>query len=50
VLRRNARWALAGFPESTDPYAPLVELYRLGCMPIGYVRGEFVVWAPGVLS
>ena len=50
VLRRHGRWALGGLPDATDPFAPLVDLYRLGCMPIGYVRGEFVVWAPEVQS
>jgi hypothetical protein len=48
VLQRQARWTLGGLDENADPSTPLVQLYRLGCMPIGYVRGEFVVWVPQV--
>ena len=45
VLRRDARWKIAGMP-GVSPWAPLIELYKLGCMPIGYVKGEFVVYVP----
>jgi hypothetical protein len=31
-----------------DPSAPLIELYRLGCVPIGYSGGAFVVYVPAV--
>ena len=45
VLWRFARWQLAGMTEP-NPWEPLVKLYRLGAMPIGFVRGEFVVYCP----
>ena len=45
VLRRDARWKIAGMP-GVSPWAPLIELYKLGCMPIGYVKGKFVVYVP----
>lgn len=51
VLWRAARWRIYGV-SGPNPWEPLVELYRLGCAPIGYVRGEagdeFVVYAPEV--
>jgi hypothetical protein len=46
VMRRHARWMLAGLPAETDPWAPLVGLWRLGCLPLGYVQGELVVYVP----
>ena len=45
VLYRNARWVLVGM-EQPSPWEPLVEMFRLGCLPIGYVRGEFVIYCP----
>jgi len=27
-------------------WAPLVAMFKLGCQPIGYVEGEFVVYVP----
>lgn len=46
VLRQSARWEIfLHAPE--NPWAPLVETMRLGCMPIGYVGTEFVIYAPG---
>jgi hypothetical protein len=27
-------------------WEPLVEMYRLGAMPIGYSQGHFVIYAP----
>lgn len=29
-----------------DPWAPLIEMYQLGALPIGYSRGEFVIYCP----
>jgi hypothetical protein len=49
VLYRHARWTLAGMTEPS-PWASVVAMFRLGCVPIGYVRGEgdtFTVYAPG---
>lgn len=40
--------------DEPNPFAPLVEMYRLGCMPIGYAKNretgvsEFVVYVPEV--
>ena len=47
VLRRSAYWRIAGMPGSS-PWEPLVEIYKLGCVPIGFVNGEFVVYVPSV--
>lgn len=46
VLRRHVRWILSSLPAERNPFAPPVEIYRLGCMPMGYSRGEFVIYAP----
>jgi len=46
VLWRSVRWRLAGLPEDRNPWAPLVAMFRLGVIPIGYVRGEFVIYCP----
>ena len=43
VLRRSARARLA---NTSDVWAPIAEMFRMGCHPIGYVRGEFVIYAP----
>jgi hypothetical protein len=45
VLYRSASWIISGL-EQPSPWAPLVEMYRLGCLPIGYVKNEFVIYAP----
>jgi len=37
VLWRAARWQLGGLTEP-DPFAPLVALYRMGALPLGYVE------------
>jgi hypothetical protein len=29
-----------------NPWAPLVEIMALGCIPIGVIGDEFVVWSP----
>lgn len=42
---RHARLMLAGMPQPS-PWEPLVAIYQLGCVPIGYVNGEFVIYAP----
>ena len=51
VLYRNAQWHILGL-TTPNPYAPLVSLYKLGVMPIGYRRidGEvvFVLLSPEV--
>ena len=41
------RWKIADMTEP-NPWEPLVELYRLGSRPIGFVAGEFVVYVPEV--
>ena len=38
---------IVGWPS---PWEPLLDLWRLGCWPIGVVRGEFVVYVPEVRS
>jgi len=43
VLRRFARWKLAGM-EQPNIWAPLVEMYLLGALPIGFVKDEFVIY------
>ena len=48
ALRRAARWRLCGLPEAHDPFTPIVELYRLGVMPLGYYGGEFCIYVPSV--
>lgn len=32
--------------KQPNPFKPLAEMFALGAMPIGYVKGEFVVWCP----
>ena len=46
TLHRWCRWVLSGMPLDTNPCTPLIELYRLGCTPIGCATGEFVVYCP----
>ena len=45
---RAAAWdavhMIANIPH--NPWAPLVEIMALGCIPIGVVGDEFVVWKP----
>jgi hypothetical protein len=38
---------IVGWPS---PWEPLLDLWRLGCWPIGVARGEFVVYVPEVRS
>ena len=45
ALMRRARWILADMAGQC-PSAALIALYRLGCVPIGFVGGEFVVYRP----
>jgi len=50
ALWRSARWKLL-MKDKPNPWAPIVEMFRLGCMPIGYCKGdsgvvEFVVYCP----
>jgi len=47
TLQCSARWQIVGIGGRPDPWGPLVEVYRLGCWPIGYSGGEFVIYAPG---
>ena len=46
ILRRNGWWILGGLPEYASPNKPLIDLLKLGCVPIGFVKGEFVVYCP----
>jgi len=41
---RDAAHMVADIPN--NPWAPLVEIMALGCIPIGVVGDEFVVWSP----
>ena len=41
---RAAAHMVADIPN--NPWAPLVEIMALGCIPIGVVGDEFVVWKP----
>jgi hypothetical protein len=56
ALWRKARWNIYIGPDKPNPWAPIVEIYRLGCMPIGYSRNresgevEFVIYAPSAVS
>jgi hypothetical protein len=27
-------------------WEPIIAMYKLGCLPIGYVKDEFVIYAP----
>lgn len=36
---------MSGMTEPS-PWEPLVELFRLGLLPIGYSSGAFVIYAP----
>jgi hypothetical protein len=45
ALWRAWRWRFVGM-AGPNPWEPLCELFRLGCMPIGYSGGAFVVYAP----
>jgi hypothetical protein len=44
VAARAAAHMVADIPN--NPWAPLVEIMALGCIPIGVVGDEFVVWKP----
>jgi hypothetical protein len=50
VLCRFAWFEFARKPGQPNPWEPLVKLYRLGCLPVGYVKGkdgpQFAVYAP----
>lgn len=54
TMFRMARWDM--FMTGPNPWRPIVELFRLGCVPIGYARmpGEteaaFVVYVPPVAT
>ncbi len=41
---RDAVHMIANIPH--NPWAPLVEIMALGCIPIGVVGDEFIVWKP----
>jgi hypothetical protein len=41
---RNAAYLVSGLPD--NPFASLVDLMSMGCMPVGVVNDEFVVWVP----
>jgi hypothetical protein len=45
VLRRYARSKLIG-KGAESVWEPLVEMYRMGALPIGYSQGHFVIWVP----
>ena len=50
---RSAAWAaeyrtVADLVDWPSPWEPLVDMWRLGCWPVGVVRGEFVVFVPPV--
>jgi hypothetical protein len=47
---RMAPWSVAWLVSNQpyNPYAPLVEIIALGCVPLGLVGGEFLVWVPEV--
>jgi hypothetical protein len=49
VLRRHGRRILIR-SKDPSPWAPLVEMYRLGALPIGYSKGEFVIYLPEVAT
>ena len=44
VAAKDAAHMIANIPH--NPWAPLVEIMALGCIPIGMVGDEFVVWKP----
>jgi hypothetical protein len=44
VLWRMCRWDL--FMNEPNLWRPLVDMYKLGCVPIGYVGNKFVVYVP----
>ena len=56
VLWRKARWDIVFGSDRPNPWAPLVRMYELGCMPIGYARDratgnvEFVIYAPDAVT
>jgi hypothetical protein len=52
VTARCAAWILVqelmpqrGYKDG-NPFAQLIEIYKIGCWPIGVVRGEFVIFIP----
>jgi hypothetical protein len=45
ALWRMARWDLFMGP-APNPWRPLVEIFKLGCAPIGYSGGTFCVYVP----
>jgi hypothetical protein len=52
VLRRFAWTEFTRKPRQANPWEPLVRLYRMGCLPLGFCEGktgpEFVVYVPPV--
>lgn len=34
--------------EQPNPWEPMINLYRLGTSPIGFVEGAFVVYVPPI--
>ena len=49
ALYRAWRWevAMAGKPS---PYCPLIEMWSLGCLPLGLWDGEYLVYVPGTVE
>ena len=52
---RAAAWdathrVVADLVDWPSPWEPLLGVWRLGCWPIGVVRGEFVVFVPGATT
>lgn len=43
-LQLYAAHLVAAIPH--NPWAPLVEIMALGCVPIGVNAEEFIVWRP----
>ena len=41
---RYAAFLASGLPG--NPFSPLVEIMTLGCLPVGIVNKQFVVWVP----
>jgi hypothetical protein len=41
---KDAAHMVSGLPR--NPWAPLIELWALGCAPVGVIDDEFVVYVP----
>jgi hypothetical protein len=45
VLQRFIKWEIAGV-EGANPFEPFLQLYKMGCAPMGYTTDGLIVYVP----